>query len=523
MIRSPASLIAMPITDNHHSSVHQAFLQKDCYSYPVDNVDYVSTHISHIYLTGDYVYKIKKSVSFNFLDFSTLALRKHFCEEEIRLNQRLAPELYLRVVPISWWNNQVMIDCTDGEVIEYAVLMRQFDRSQELDSLLNQGELSDRHIEELAVTVARFHEQAAQVDKNSAFGNEQNVIQPMRNNFIELYSQPHSDAVEITLESLEKWTKASWEHNKQFALERKNAGYIRECHGDLHLGNIAVIDEKVTPFDGIEFNPELYNIDVMSDLAFPVMNLEDYDQPQLANQLLNEYLSQTGDYQGLRLLNLYKVYRALVRAKVNALQASQQQEWEQREQLSHRAEHYIQLADRYTKERPAVMFLTHGLSGSGKTWQSRRIAPQINAIHIRSDVERKRLYAATESDLYSDGLTAQTYQHLQALSTTIIQSGYSVIVDATFLDSEQRDWFYELAKQIETRCMVLHFETPVEQLRDNTRRREQQGSDASDADLTVLDLQLQHYQPLRSDEARCVISFGQDLPIEAIRQFIDES
>lgn len=502
-----------------HQLIHTTLLRPAAYRHPVKQIEFVSTHISQIYLTGDYVYKIKKPVRFSFLDFSTPELRKHYCAEEIRLNRRFAPDLYLRVVAISYRDGRIWLDDDQGEVIEYAVLMRQFNRQQELDFLLQQGKLTSDHIEELAEAVAAFHDKAEPADKNSAYGDANSVIQPVRDNFSDLYAHPHSAVIQDDLKKLEDWVEQEWTDKQSVAAERKTLGYIRECHGDLHLGNVAIINDKVTPFDGIEFDPSLYQIDVMSDLAFPLMDLEYRQQYPLANQLLNTYLSHTGDYHGLQLLPLYKVHRALVRAKINTLLAAQQKDAQDKKPLIQQAEHYIRLAGSYTTKHTPVIFITHGLSGSGKTWQSRIIARQNGLIHLRSDVERKRLFAAADDPLYSAATTEQTYQHLQTLSRSIISAGFSVIVDATFLGHRQREAFRQLARQLQAKSLILHFATEEPQLRENIIKRQRQGQDASDADLQVLDLQLQHYQPLQADEDQLIITFGQDLPLQQISRF----
>lgn len=508
------------MTRDNRQLIQQALQTPSTYPHPAEKIEHISTHISDIYLTGNYVYKLKKSLKFGFLDFSTLALRKWYCAEEIRLNRRFAPDLYLRVVAISLRDGEVRLDderSDDGEIIEYAVLMRQFDRSQELDFLLRQNHLTQEHINELAETIAVFHDQAQPVDTDSEYGNPGSVIEPLRDNFTDLYQHPHSLVFQDQLEALESWVEQEWQHKKPLTLARKQQGFIRACHGDLHLGNIAVIDGKVTPFDGIEFNPALYQIDVMSELAFPLMDLDSHQRPELAHQLLNQYLSHTGDYAGLRLLTLYKVHRALVRSKINALQAAQQTDPEISRRLMQQTGHYTELATRYIQPRQPVMFITHGLSGSGKTWQSRNIAQAIGAIHIRSDVERKRLFAESTNDLYATDTTAQTYQYLLKLAQTTLSSGFHVIIDATFLDRQQRDLFRELAENLEVRCLVLHFATPEAQLRKNISQRQQQGTDASDADLQVLESQLQHYQPLGEHEEYFTLEFGQDLPLRQLR------
>jgi predicted kinase len=285
--------------------------------------------------------------------------------------------------------------------------------------------------------------------------------------------------------------------------QRKSQGFIRECHGDLHLGNIAWFENRVTPFDGIEFNAALRWIDVMNEIAFLVMDLQQRNLKPFATRFLNHYLSKTGDYSGVSLLRYYLVYRALVRAKIALLS------WQQHQNLHdfQDAESYANLAEAFTAPKPPVLLITHGYSGSGKSTVSRKVAEKFGAIHLRSDVERHRLFSTSKNqDIYSAEKSQQTYQKLADFAETILDAGFSVFVDATFLKYEQRNLFQNLAVKKKVKFLILDFQATEEELSRRIIQRQQLGNDASEATLTVLQYQLQTAQPLTLAEQKQTLS-----------------
>lgn len=480
------------------------------YPHPVDEIQCFETHISWVLLTGPYAYKIKKPVDFGFLDYSTLARRKHFCEEELRLNARLAPSLYLQVVAINGSPDRPRID-GPGETLEYAVKMRQFDNTQRFDRLLAAGRLDAEHLRETAQVLARFHAEIAVAGADTPYGEAATVYQPMAENFTqlrefaaELFAQAAPNDI---LDTVQNWTQSSLATLQPSLAQRKQHGHIRECHGDLHTGNIILYQGRVTPFDGIEFNDRLRWIDTMSELAFLLMDLDDHARHDLAQHLLNAYLEISGDYHGLSVLRFYQCYRAMVRAKVAALRGAQEPTL--RKETDAELVNYLRLAACYTRPGHPVLFITHGLSGSGKTWLSEHLLAASDAIRVRSDVERKRLaglapLARSKADvgggLYAAEMSQRTYQRLAELARQIVQAGYPVIVDATFLRRAEREHFRRLAGQLGVPFRILHCETDLGVMRQRITRREQAGRDASEADLAVLDSQLAQQEPLGEDE-----------------------
>ncbi|UOG93739.1 MAG: AAA family ATPase [Candidatus Thiothrix sulfatifontis] len=494
------------------------------YPHTTHNIHVIHTHISTIFLTGAFAYKVKKPVNFGFLDFSQLADRQHYCEEEIRLNRRLAPQIYLEVVPIVQIGNTYQLGPSAtpcATVVEYAVKMRQFDPAQQLDKLLAADHLPIDDMDEIATRLTQFHQQAERAPSTSPWGTPANILAPMQQNFVLLRQHLHDPTLITHLSVLETWTQQEYSRCHARLLQRQQAGHIRACHGDLHLGNIALIDGKITFFDGIEFNEALRWIDTASDTAFLLMDLEDRGKPAWANRLLNAWLSASGDYAALPVLNFYKVYRALVRAKVHALRGSQVQDTATRMECLQHCTDYLHLAERYTHARQPALLITHGLSGSGKSWGCRPLVEQWGYIQLRSDVERKRLAVLPAETIYSPAMNTRTYDRLAELATLALQHGYAVVVDATFLDIAQRQRFQRLAQQLHVGFLILHFSGTPAQLQANITQRQHLGTDASDADIAVLQQQLTHYKPLQDNEPCVTVRCNESLPLAQLQALLD--
>jgi hypothetical protein len=483
----------------------RALLLPECYPTGVSQVELVQTHISWVLLAGDFAYKVKKPVTLPFLDFGTLALRHQYCLDELRLNRRFAPDLYLDVVGIfntpedpQW--------CGEAAPIEYAVKMRRFDEAGRLDRVCARGELQPAHLSNLAETLAAFHQAAATAPPESRFGTTSSIIGPARDNFCDLLRAFQNAAVQARLQALHSWTEAQFERLAPLMAARKVAGRVRECHGDLHLGNLVLIKHRVQMFDCLEFNEDLRWIDVANEIAFTYVDLLAHQQAGLANWFVNEVLSHTGDYEAARVLRFYAVYRALVMAKVAAIRADQSHDDD------HVALAYIALAERLLAPSPLQLVITHGLAGCGKTVASNvLLQTDDNAatLRLRSDVERKRLFglagtARSRSPLgagiYSPEAHTRTYAHLRQLTAGLLNAGWSVIVDATFLQRAERESFRSLAREAGAAFSVLAPQATADQLRERIQARQVLGLDASEATLEVLAKQVEHLEPLAPDE-----------------------
>ncbi len=480
-----------------------------CFDHPTDTIVVLQTHISYVLLTGTYAYKIKKPVSLPFLDFSTLEFRRHYCEEELRINRRLASELYLGVVPITGTPETPRVN-GDGKAFEYAVKMIQFPNADRLDRVADRGELSEDQVRTLGRKIAGFHDTVAVADRNTPFADSESLRREIMDNFESLSAQTLAENAASLLEDIRPWSARSLvDLGTQFRA-RKQAGKVRECHGDMHLANMALLNGQLTIFDALEFNENLRWIDVQSELAFLAMDLDYRGLPGLGWLLVSAYLETTSDYPGLRVFRHYKVYRAMVRAKVAALRARQcaAESPDSRETIAEVVSH-IRLAHSYLQpgER-APLIITHGLSGSGKSWLSQRLLMVLGAICVRSDVERQRLVRAGEiraEKLYSSTAINRTYQALAVHARTILECGYPAIVDATFLEHGHRRRFLELAKELRVPFVILSLRAGLAVLKTRIENRQAQATDASEATVDVLRQQRENIEELDSEEREAAL------------------
>ena len=472
------------------------------------------THISRVLLAGADAYKLKKPVNLGFLDFSTLARRQHFAEEEVRLNRRLAPELYLGVIPITG-TPQAPVLGGDGPVLDYAVHMRRFSQA----ALLTRRRLAPDLADALAERLAAFHADAPAAGE---YGAPDQALAPMRENFSVIRDAVAPDEqLAAQLSRLEQWTQTQYEALAQTLEQRRRDGHVRECHGDLHRGNIAVRDGEPLIFDCIEFNPALRWIDTASELAFLLMDLMHVGETAQARRLLNGYLMHSGDYGMLAVLRFYLVYRAMVRAKVTAIGAAQHHHGDASQDDALRGYVHRALVCSRLAAVPRVVLLC-GLSGSGKTSLAAALAERLPFIHIRSDVERKRLFglpplartqAEPEQGIYSADASERTYARLLELSRQCVQAGYGVLVDATFLSVERRRPFRALAGELGCAFDCVALDAPPAVLRRRVAERYAGGEDASEADREVLEHQLAARQGLTpAERARTLFVDTRDPP-----------
>lgn len=486
--------------------------------HPVADIEVAETHISWVLLTGSFAYKIKKAVKLEFLDFSTLERRRHFCDEELRLNRRWAPDLYLEVVPICGSvANPVMGGA--GEAIEYAVKMLQFPQSAQLDHQLDADLLREADLEQLAETVAGYHRNARIIEYGSARESVRKVRAPMLENFL-----PLEEAIDMRLLSrVEKWTRKTLRALKPTLIARRKDGFVRECHGDLHLANLARLPSGIAAFDCVEFSAELRNIDVISDIAFLFMDLVARARQDLAAVFLNRYLERTGDYAGMQVFGLYFVYHCMIRAKVAAIRSTERSQAADRDDDIDRLKHNLAVAARWIDRHPPRLIAMHGYSGSGKTWLSSRLVSHMPAIRLRSDIERKREFSAdnasdaaplTDSGRYSQRSRAEVYEKLFELAELLLSEGLNVIIDASFLRKADRDAVTRLADRCNVAAVFVDTAAHETTLINRLESRGALGRDASDADVDVLRFQVASADALTEKESSRTVGVATDKDVD---------
>ena len=477
-------------------------LQPAAFLHPTWGLRVLETHISWVILTGPFAYKVKKPVNLGFLDFSTLEQRRWFCLEELRLNRRLAPTIYLDVLPIVGSPTRPRVGGS-GTAFEFAVKMKQFEQDALFSEQANADRLGGDALDALADRLAAFHREAPRAPANAVWGTLEAVARAVDENFQFLFGCARCNTEREELLTLQNWTLVQLRRLSEVITQRKAQGFVRECHGDLHLANVAWVDGEPAPFDCIEFNPELRWIDIISEVAFLTMDLEVHGLRALAYRFINRYAEMVGDYDGLRLWTLYRSYRALVRAKVARLSEATTPDKAPVGPCLNNYRRYLNYGLDLTKPKQPAWVITRGLAGSGKSTIAAQLAERLGAIRLRSDVERKRMAAlpnAKRSDravsLYSEQHTRQTYETLRDLAETLIRSGISVVVDATFLRLSQRRAHREVARALGAGFWIVDVDAPEALLRERILRRSLGGNDPSDATLDVLEQQIRVREPL---------------------------
>jgi predicted kinase len=387
--------------------------------------------------------------------------------------------------------------------------MREFPQEALASRALASGAFGAAAVDGLAEAIAALHARAPAAAPGP-LGAPATVLAATLQNFDQMLPRVTRPADRAALGELRRWTEGEFARRRQAIAARKQAGYVRECHGDLHLGNVALLNGRPVPFDGIEFNPELSWIDVMSDVAFLSMDLADRGRPDLAWRFLNRYLEDTGDYGGLEVLRFFTVYRALVRAKIHLIRAQQPGLPDrERTRLARAFRGYLRLAKTCAAPGPAAVIVTHGLSGCGKTTATQSLVETLGGVRVRSDIERKRMHglaplaasaSAPGEGIYSRGASAATYRRMGRLASDMVGAGYPAIVDAAFLRRNEREAFRALAAELDIPFVILDFRAPLAVLRSRVAARRARGNDASEADQAVLERQIAWCEPLTPAE-----------------------
>ncbi len=458
-------------------------------------VSRIDTHISVIFLAGDRAFKMKRALRFAYLDYATLESRKRFCEAELTLNRRTAPELYLRVVPVTHEPDGRFCIGGEGAPVEWLLEMKRFAQDMLFDRLALANRLPPGLMTDLADTIAAFHDMAGVETKKSGSSVMTWVV---NGNDGEIQARTPSVFDQRIVDCLRARSGKTLSSVSKILDERAEKNRIRQCHGDLHLRNICLLDGRPTLFDGIEFNDAITLIDVLYDLAFLLMDLEHRGHRDLANIVFNRYMAMTDELDGLPAMPLFLSCRAAVRAHTTAAAASAQADARESQSLFEEARAYLELACGFLDTKPACLIAVGGLSGTGKSTLAHSLSPLIGmapgALVLRSDVIRKRMFGvppeeALDAEAYSPEQSARVYSRLHRDAVSALSAGYSVITDAVFARPEEREAIAQVARTAGVSLIGFWLCAPAETLQKRVSNR---AEDASDADANVVRQQLNY-------------------------------
>lgn len=485
----------------------QGLLKPEAYSPPVSRVELVQTHISYVFITDNFVYKIKKPVDFGFVNFSTLEKRRHFCFQEVELNKRLSPDVYLGVEEVREHNGSFSIGGS-GTTVEYAVKMRLLPRDRIMSVMLARDEVTRSHVEDIAGILARFHAGASTSLEISEFGKLDGP--GVGRNVLENFEQTEK-YIGKTI-SRERWGRVKsyatgfMGSNKGLFERRVESGKIRDCHGDTHSAQIFLAD-KTYIVDCIEFNDRFRYTDVINDIAFLAMDLDYNGRPDLSAAFVSKYEHESGDTEGLRLLDFYKCYLAWVRAKISNFQLDDPHLAEkERAAAAKNAEDYFDLAEHYAyKSKRPLLIVMSGLSGSGKSSVARRLGATLNAKIVLSDVVRKTLAGVPLTEhrserfgggIYTPEMTKRTYDEMYRQAKEEAAAGRSVVLDAAFLRSAERIKARKTADEANADFYIIECVCSDDEVRRRLDRRVRSGSSPSDATFDTYQMQKKSAEPV---------------------------
>ena len=481
----------------------------------VKSVKILQTHISFVALTGKYAYKVKKPVNFGFLDFTTLDKRKHFCEEEVRLNKRLCPEIYLDVVPITQSNDHIEI-AGDGKVIDYAVEMKEFPQENIMTELLKKGKIDEEILDKIVDILVKFYKSEKSSKEIDYFGSIKAVKHNTDENFAQTKSVKDLTISKDIFNFIKKTTDKFLEEKKDVFEARIKNGFICDCHGDLHSGNIVVDDGSVCIFDCIEFNKRFRYSDVASDIGFLAMDLDFLGYPYLSSYLIERYVEKSGDIGIFDILNFYKCYRAYVRGKVTGFNLNDPNiEKNEKEEIIKTASKYFDLAYYYSQlfsldleVKKFILFITSGLTGTGKTTVARKIAMDYHAKLISTDAVRKELEEMDKfehhHDAYNTGLYApekmiKTYEKILEKAKNLLKKGENVVLDATFKTKDLRKKALKVAEKTKASLLILYTVCPEDFVKKYLEERVKKKS-VSDGRWEIYVKQKDSFEPPESSD-----------------------
>jgi uncharacterized protein len=463
------------------------------YGLPADGVvERFDTHISIVFLVGDFAYKLKRAIALPFVDFRELKDRHDFCQIELEINRRTSPKMYEAVIPVTRQNNGTFSFNKEGEVVEWLVKMKRFDQADLFENLAQEGKLTISEMEQLCTHIVDFY-MKAEID--IVHGGSSAMKRAFAGHYKAFDNCPDHVLSKDLIVQLQERIEDEIAKQKGLLQDRQKTGYVRHCHGDLHLRNICIFQGEITLFDAIEFEPDYAIIDIFYDFVFLLMDLCHRHLWHLANALMNRYLGLTGDVAALNLLPLFMASRSAIRTHVNAFASQNQLTDQDRLRFETNAQNYLDEALSYLKPVQAKLIVVGGLSGSGKSVLAQKIAPEIGrmpgAFIARTDLIRKRLMKTKPEEKLSEygylpDVTAHTYNTLYVEVRLALNAGQSVIVDGVFAKAEEREMLKNIAMALDVPLIGIWLECEQSILKERVRLRK---NDPSDADETIVEKQ----------------------------------
>jgi aminoglycoside phosphotransferase family enzyme/predicted kinase len=518
------------VSDIDHAQLVEALSDPAFYPHPVEEIQFIQTHISSVFLTGEYVYKLKKPVNFGFLDFSTIALRKLYCNAEVELNSRLAPSVYLRAAPLTLDDGELTLE-GEGEIVDWVVVMGELDQRLLGTEVMKRGELTEAHMDSLVDVLVPFYQEAATGEGVDQYG----TVDAVKFNTDENFSQTKAYSGKLLsterYKHIRRYTNTFYEENADLFERRIAEGRIRESHGDLHLYNVFLEDPPII-FDCIEFNERLRCGDVAVDLAFMAMDLDFNGRSDLADHFINRYVEESGDTELIKLLDFYKCYRAYVRGKIACFTSSDPalDNGAKRAQRN-LARRYFGLAYDYAggDERPCLVVL-YGLMGSGKTNIARYLREHFGWHMISTDAVRKqisgvgentRVYVPYNEGLYSPEMNKKTYADVCRRAENLLQGGFPVVVDGAFKYQEERVPVIEAAERTGARLIFIESVCEVDEQRRRLKKRQLHDT-RSDGRVELMEHQRADFEPANPDHEDLFHIISTDGPKPQTRSMVEE-
>jgi hypothetical protein len=481
----------------------------------VHSVEVLQTHISYVALTGGYAYKVKKPVDFGFLDFSTLEKRKFFCEEELRLNKRLCPDIYLDVLPITQRDTTLELD-GKGKIVDYVLKMKEFPQDQIMTNMLKQGSIDEETMDHLCMLLIDFYASQEPSEEITKYGELNAVKENIDENFEQV--KPYIDVTipKDTYWFIKEAATKFFERKKKVFGRRMKEGRIRDCHGDLHSGNIVVAGNKIHIFDCIEFNDRFRFSDVASDIGFLAMDLDYQNYPYLSSYFIQRYVEKSGDADVFDLLNFYKSYRAFVRGKVHGFQLNDPYiDPAKKKGITEITRKYFDLSRYYTSlfsldlhPGKPVLFLVSGLTGTGKSTVARKIAVDYHATQLNTDVVRKEVASVDQFERHHDSFNTglydpkkvdETYEQVMERAAVVLKQKKNVVLDATFQKKRYREMAQHIAAKHHAILLMVQCVSPDTVVKRRLEQRVKKKS-VSDGRWEIYLQQKQTFEPFTADE-----------------------